>query len=142
MFYLICLLFTSLVLFAAEDPWTKVQDLKAGTEIRVYKRGISQPLVGKVDDVKDDVLHVALKSEQVALQRTEIDRIDYRPNSDKSRVTRETKTVVDDPNKKPPVLSPARGAQVPRTSTSNTLTWGSKADFEVLYRRTASTPAK
>lgn len=29
--------------FLAGDPWTKVRDLKSGTEFRIYRRNIAAP---------------------------------------------------------------------------------------------------
>ena len=65
--------------YAADDPWAKVHDLKTGTEIRLFKKGSLQPVLAKMDELKDDVLLVALKNEQVAIPRDQIDRVDARP---------------------------------------------------------------
>src|SRR3954454_7677160 len=64
---------------AAEDAWTKVGELKSGTELRVYKRGVKQPVLPKFDEANPDNLVVATKNEQVAIPKADIDRIDYRP---------------------------------------------------------------
>ena len=44
---LILLVLSATLAFAADDPWAKVKDLKTGTELRIYKKGSSQPLVVK-----------------------------------------------------------------------------------------------
>src|SRR5471030_3330076 len=84
--------FTAILTFAADDPWAKVKDLKTGTELRVYKKGASQPLLVKMDEVTDENLVVVNKKEQIAIPKDQIDRVDYRPV--KSRVTKETRTTV------------------------------------------------
>src|SRR5258705_11986848 len=98
--YLMLLLATA-VAFAADDPWAKVKDLKSGTEIRIYKRGTTAPLVGKIDEVRDDSLAVVLKNEQVSIAKDLIDRLDARPSQSGKRMVSETKTKADPPDSKP-----------------------------------------
>src|SRR5579863_6245112 len=91
------LLLAAMTAFAADDPWAKVRDLKGGTELRIYKRGIPQPVLAKSADVTDDNLIVVVKNEQVAIPKDQIDRIDYRPKPG-SRLTTETKSKPTDPD--------------------------------------------
>ena len=131
--YLMLLLATA-VAFAADDPWAKVKDLKSGTEIRIYKRGTTAPLVGKIDEVRDDSLAVVLKNEQVSIAKDLIDRLDARPSQTGKRMSSETKTKTEPPDSKPPA-GMNHGAPVPGTSSSTTVNFGSKPDFETIYRR-------
>ena len=128
-------------LFAADDPWAKVKELKSGTELRVFKKGSAQPLTVKMGDLTDENLIVINKNEQSAIARDLIDRIDYRP-SGKSRLTTETKMATKDTTGDPKAVIPApnsRGAgSGPTTSTSTGLSVGSKPDFETVYRRPAA----
>jgi hypothetical protein len=123
---------------AADDPWTKVRDLKSGTELRVYKKGSAQPVVAKMDQLTDENLIVVVKAEQVAIAREQIDRIDYRPA--KSRITAETKTKTNDPDTTP--APPGYGSRTPTTSSSTSVGIGSKPEFEEIYRRPTRAPKK
>jgi len=118
--------------FAADDPWVRVKDLKSGTELRIYKRGTAQPILAKSDDVTDDNLIVVVRNEEIAIARDVVDRIDYRPNKG-SRVTSETKSGQTDPDPVPAPLG--RESAVPGTSSSTSLSVGSKPGFELLYKR-------
>jgi hypothetical protein len=120
--------------FSAGDPWTKVKELKSGTEIRIYKRGNATPMMGKVDEVFDDRLSVVLKNEQVSVDKDSIERLDARPLQAPRKLTPETKTKMEYPDGKPPV-GMNHGAPVPGASQSTSLTFGSKPDFETIYRR-------
>ncbi len=130
----LALLFAGVAAFAADDPWTKVKELKSGTEIRIYKKGAGSPVVGKVDEVRDENLTLVLKNEQVTIDKSLIDRLDYRPVKPGSRITSETKSKVDQPDTTPP-KGMNRGAAVPGQSSSTSVSFGNKAEFELLYRR-------
>ena len=125
--------------FAADDPWTKVRDLKGGTELRIYKKGVPQPVLAKSDEVTDENLVVVVKNEQVAIPKDQIDRIDYRPSKG-ARVTSETKTKTTEPDSSP--RPPGFGSSVPETSTSTNVGIGSKPDFELIYKRPTTPPKK
>jgi len=128
------MLFGAALAFAADDPWTKVKDLKSGTEIRVYKRGAAAPLAGKVDEVFDDRIAVVLKNEQVSIDKDLIDRLDARPAQAPRKISSDSKTKTEYPDGKPPA-GMNHGAPVPGTSQSTSLSFGSKPDFENIYRR-------
>src|SRR5437773_1812896 len=119
------MLFGMVIAFAAADPWTKVKDLKSGTEIRIYKRGITAPVVGKVDEVYEDRISVVFKNEQVSIEKDMIDRLDARPPQTPRRVTSETKSKTENPDAKPPA-GMNHGAPVPGSSSSTSLSLGSK----------------
>jgi hypothetical protein len=139
----LCLTFA---LFAADDPWAKVKDVKSGTELRVWKKGTAQPLAVKMGDLTDENLIVINKNEETAIARDLIDRIDCRPTG-KSRVTTESKMATKDTTGDPKAAIPApnsRGAGAgPSSSTSTNLNVGSRPDFETIYRRpTGAAPQK
>jgi hypothetical protein len=121
----------ALLAFAADDPWAKVKELKTGAELRVFKKGAAQPLLVQMDELTDDNLVVIAKNQQTAIPRDQIERVDYRP-SGKSRVAKETTSKSDD----------AVGATRPTTTTSSNVSFGSKPDFETIYRRPTGAPPK
>jgi len=41
-------LLAAVTAFAADDPWTKVRDLKSGTELRIFKKGGMHPSLAKM----------------------------------------------------------------------------------------------
>jgi hypothetical protein len=121
-------------MLGADDPWTKVRDLKSGTEVRIFKKGGKQPLTGKIDEANAERIVVVLKNEQTAIAKEEIDRLDYRPSGSRVKPTSQTK--VEDPKAdKPPVGPP--GMARPGMSSSAGMSVGSKPDFETIYRRPA-----
>src|SRR6202158_1363193 len=90
--------FLSVAAFAADNPWNKVKELKTGTELRIFKTGAKQPILAMMDEATDDRLVIVVKKEQMAIDKDEIDRIDYRPaKSGGPRVTKETRTTVEPP---------------------------------------------
>ncbi len=122
--------------FSADDGWTKVRELKTGTELRVIKKGARQPVLAKMDEATDENLIVILKNEQLAIAKDDIDRIDYRPPKS-GRVTKETKTKTELPGDKGPALGRAYGKNGPTTTTSTGVSIGPKPDFETVYRRSS-----
>src|ERR1035437_11109666 len=134
----------ALAAFAADDPWAKVKELKTGTELRVYKTGAAQPMLVQMDELTDDNLVVIDKKQQTAIARDQIDRVDYRP-SGKSRVTKETTTKVNDGVGDPKAVIPSpqqQGNPGPTTTTSSSVSIGSRPDFETIYRRPPGGPPK
>ena len=132
-------LLTLAVACAADDPWDKVRQLKSGVELRIMKKGVAQAVMARFDEANDENLIVVVKNAQVAIPRDQIDRIDYRPQSG-TRVTKETKTSQDAPDKQ---AGPPRGpgeSSGPSSSSSSTVSIGSKSDFETVYRRPSSAP--
>ncbi len=122
----------ALLAFGADDPWAKVKELKTGAELRVFKKGAAQPLLVQMDELTDDNLVVIAKNQQTAIPRDQIERVDYRP-SGKLRVTKETTSRVDD----------GVGATTsPTTTTSSNVSFGSKPDFETIYRHPTGGPPK
>jgi hypothetical protein len=127
--------------FAAEDAWDKVSKLKSGAEVRIFKKGTPQPLLGKLDEVTDDNVVVALKNEQVAIPKDQIERIDYRSPRTGGKIMKDTKTTVSGPDANA-ASRPQEGPGTQSTSTSTNLSIRSKPDFETIYRRTSTAPRK
>lgn len=125
------------LLSAAEDAWTKVKEIKSGTELRIFKTGAKQPILAKMDEATDDRLLVAGKNEQMAIEKSEIDRIDARPPQKGPRIVKETK-VTSGVNQPGPGNEPTRvgNGAGPNQSTSSGVSIGGKPDFETVYRRT------
>ena len=133
---LLIVLMAAITALAADDPWTKVKDVKSGTEVRVFKRNNPQPVMAKMDELTADNLVVVVKNEQVAIPRDQIDRIDARPSQVKTRVTAKTESKATDPDTSP--APPGYHSRTPGTSTSTGVSVGSKPDFETVYRRLAT----
>ena len=142
MLRLACVSLAAVALFPADDPWSKVKELKGGTERRIFKKAAKQPSEAHFDELTADNLVVVVKNEQVAIAKDDIDRLDYRPAGG-SRVTRESKTSVKAPGD-PDATRPGPPSAYPgqTTSTSSGLSIGSKPDFQTIYRRTTAPPRK
>jgi hypothetical protein len=120
------------LLSAADDPWTKVKNIKSGTEVRIVRDGVRQPIIAKFDEAREESLLVVLKNEQVAIPREEIERLDARPAGGRTKLESQTKTIEPDASR-PPAGPPGAGARGGTSSSSN-LAIG-KPDFETVYRR-------
>jgi|SRR5271157_4542712 len=139
----VLLLLAAMVAFAAGDSWSKVKELKSGTEIRVLKKGSMQPVLGKIDEANDENLILVVKNEQIAIPKDRIDRLDYRPSQPGGRVVKETKTKVEDANQAGEPPAGMNHQQIgPGYSSGTSLSIQGKPDFETLYRRPAPAPKK
>ena len=139
-----------LLALGADDPWTKVREVKSGTELLIYKQGLKKAIAAKMDEATETRLMIVIGESQVAIPKAEIDRIEQRPLPKGSRVTRETKTtkgVFDSaadghadghgqPMKQGQTKPPASAS----SSTSSSVSIGGKAPFEPLYRRPLTSP--
>jgi hypothetical protein len=124
----------ALTLLAADNPWDKVKELKTGTELRILKKGSRQPVVGTMDEANDERIVVVIKNEELAIQKDDIDRIDFRPAT-KSRVNKETRVTQSDSTQTPPV-GPQGSQNGPTTSSTTSYSGAPKPDFVTIYRRT------
>ena len=119
----------ALTAFAADNPWDKVRELKTGTELRILKKGARQPILATMDEANDERLIVVIKNEQLAIQKDDIDRIDFRPAT-KSKIAKETRTTQTDSTQTTPV-----GAATSRKPSGavdlhfDQLQWGPEAGF-------------
>jgi len=130
---------TAVTVVGAEDPWTKVRELKSGTELRIFRKGAKLPVLASMDELKEDSLVVVGKNEQTGIPKDEIDRIDYRPSQSGGRLKRETKTIVEAPSTR---ATRPQDSATPSGSSSTSVTIGSKPDFETIYRRGPAVPNK
>jgi hypothetical protein len=122
---------------SANDQWAKVKALKSGAEIRVYKKGATQPILAKAGDVTDDKLIVVLKNAETAIDKNDIDRIDARPQGGK-RARAESKTTTNEPSSQPVDGVRPENYPKPGSSYSSGMSMGSKPDFETIYQRRSS----
>jgi hypothetical protein len=129
---MLLLLIAAALVFGAADEWAKVKALKTGADIRVFKKGSMQPVLGQMDELTDDNLVLLVKKTQTAIPKDQIDRIDARPVAG-SRVVKETTTKE--------TYADAKNA-APGSSTSTNVSVGSKPDFETVYRRAVGAPKK
>ena len=129
-------LLTALTLLGADNPWAKVQDLKSGAELRIYKKGTREPVAAKFDEANEERMVVVVKNQQIAIRKDDIDRVDARPVAKAARkMSVETTTKATEPDYTP---HPNSSVQTPGTSSSSNVSFGSgKGDFETVYRRTA-----
>lgn len=141
----ILILCAATVAFGADDPWAKVKALKTGAEMHVYKRGASQPLNVKMDELTDDALVVLNKNTQMAIPRDQIERIEARPSARTRTVTNtgtaEQNAATDPRSTIPGPNQPPGAVHASTTTTASGVTW-TKQDFETIYRKTAGSPPK
>ena len=129
MLRMLLLMLAAAAAFAADDPWQKVKDLKGGADLRVYRKGSTQPLLVQMGELTENNLVVIDKKAERAIPREEIERIDSRPP--KAAWTKEEKT-----------------GNTVNPDGSNSNSWssgyskGSRGDFETIYRRPAPPPKK
>ena len=135
---LLLVTFAASALFAADNSWDKVKELKSGTEIRIYRAGAPDPIEAKLDEATDEHIAFVVKKEQKSISKDAVLRLDYRPKAG-SRTT-ETKTTNTPADATPPA-GMAHGAPVPGQSSSTTLSVG-KPGYETIYRRLAHAPEK
>lgn len=125
----------------AENTWTKVKDLKSGTELRIARDGAKQPILAQMDHATDENLFIATKKEQLVIPRSEIQRLDARPQSSGSRATKTTTTKANQVgNPSPSEQRPGGALASPSSSVSTSYSLGSKPDFENVYRRSSGAP--
>lgn len=124
------LLLAALAAFGAGDDWAKVKALKTGAELRVYKKGSAQPISALLGDLTEDNLIVMVKKTETAIPRDQIDRIDARPSGG-TRATKET-------TEKDGIGADGK----PTSSVSTGYSFGSKPDFETVYRRSSAAGKK
>jgi hypothetical protein len=117
-----------------EDPWAKVRALQSGADLRIIRKDSRQPVLAVFEDINDDSLIVATKKGEIGIPKDQIERVDARPTGG-SRVTKETHTTTTDSAVGPPTQGVSPG---PTSSTSSSVLFGGKPDFETVYRATAA----
>ncbi|HWB99911.1 MAG TPA: hypothetical protein VG672_24555 [Bryobacteraceae bacterium] len=128
------------VVFGAEDAWTKVRELKRGAEVRVFKKGRMEPLLGKFDELTSDHLVLVLKNGQMSIAQSDITRVDARPGKPVSRFSKENKSSVSNPEGRDLQPAPNRGVAAPSVSSGTNVIIRSRPDFETIYSRIADPP--
>jgi hypothetical protein len=121
------LLLSAATLFAADDPWTKVKDLKSGGDVQIFRKGAPKPLEAKLDEVRDDAVVVLVKNEQKSIPKEDIDRLDYRPKG-RTR-TGELSHATSTPDGAPPAAGERPGTGI---MGGIKLT---KPSYDTVYRR-------
>ena len=123
--------FLAALLFGADNPWTKVKELRDRNELRIYRKAVREPIIATFDEANDERIVVVVKNKQMAIPREDIDRIDARPVS-----TRKMNVEKTDKRTEPDyVPRPNAGPPVPGTSSSSNVSFGGKPDFETIYQR-------
>lgn len=130
---LLLMLLSSLLIFAGDDPWAKVNDLNSGSDVRIYQYGSKQVLTGKFASLSEESVVVVIKNEERAIPRAEIFRIDARPSGLKARVRKETHTQQDVTAKDATRPRPQGSNPGPSTTTSSGVMFEGKADFQTIY---------
>jgi hypothetical protein len=139
--WLAIVLLAAVTACAADDPWTKVRDLKSGTEMRIFKKGGMHPIQAKMEQANPDSLIIVLKNEELAIPREQIDRIDYRPLKAGGRVTKETRETVETADAQ--TAAESRN-NIPSETVSSGTSYviGPLPDFQTIYRRPPPEPKK
>jgi hypothetical protein len=138
---LVIVLLAAVTAFAADDPWTKVRDLKSGTELRIFKKGGMHPILAKMEEANPDSLIIVLKTEELAIPRDQIDRIDYRPLRTGGRVTKDMREAVEPADAKTAAESP-NNIPSETVGSSTSYVFNPQPDFQTVYRRPPPEPKK
>ena len=138
---IVMLVLAAITILAADNPWSKVRELKSGSELRIYKKGASQPIIATMDEANDERLIALVKNEQLAFAKADIDRIDARPETKGGRMIKTTTSTNTELHDKVAAPGP-QGQMGPSSSTSTSFSNRPKPDFETIYRRVAAPPQK
>ncbi|HYO81974.1 MAG TPA: hypothetical protein VES20_11260 [Bryobacteraceae bacterium] len=131
---------TTFACMAAEEPWTKVEKLQSGQELRVTTTGAAKPLEARFAELTGDRVVVVEKDTQRAIPRDQIERIDARPAKAKARIKSETKV---EQGQLGTGLTPGdRNTSRPAQNTSSGFSIEGKAGFENVYQRRSVRPAQ
>ncbi|HWQ52155.1 MAG TPA: hypothetical protein VN442_00630 [Bryobacteraceae bacterium] len=122
---------TAAAAWGGADPWAKVQELKRGTEVRIYQTGQKRPITGKFDALSPESLIVVLKNEQLAIPRGKIERIDRRSSGSDVR----TETMRHVGTRESVSTGRDRGTTLPPQSTSTGVRITPRPGFETVYQR-------
>jgi hypothetical protein len=126
-------------LFGADDPWTKVKELKSGTEIKITRVGAKEVWVGKMDEANDERVLLVLKNSQMAIDRADVMTLEARPGTGR-RVTKESTVKQTDASAelaKPKVPVPGSKPTPQLDSYSSGVGFSSKPGFELIYRKSS-----
>jgi uncharacterized sporulation protein YeaH/YhbH (DUF444 family) len=136
MFRIVTAFLVAALLLAADNPWAKVKELQNRSELRIYKKGVREPITAVFDEANDDRIIVVVKDKQMAIPKEDIDRIDARAGA-----ARKVNVEKTDKRTEPDyVPRPNSGPPVPGTSSSSNVSFGGKPDFQTIYRRAEGIP--
>jgi len=121
MWRIVCGLWLCCALVWGADEWQKVKDLKTGSDLRIYKKGAVKRIEAKSGSVTESSVVVVMKNEEVAIQKADIVRVDFRPPATKPTKS-ETRTKGVD----------ASGN--PTDSLSGGLSWG-RDGWQTVFKR-------
>lgn len=113
---------------AAGDSWDKVQQLKGGAALRIYKVNAQAPLTATLDRAGEQSLIVFTRNGQLSIPKEEIDRLDWRPAQRVDRTARVNRKVA-------PKGAEVTSNTMPGATTTVGVKLGKKAPFETIYRR-------
>ncbi len=135
----VLILFSVAALFGADNPWVKVKALPNRSELRIYQKGVRDPIVATLADSTDESIVVVAKNKQMTIAREDIDRLDARPVEAKKKPEVTTTEKTTDPDYTP--HPPSSGTQVPAMSSSSSVSFGgNKPDFKTVYTRPPAAP--
>ncbi len=120
-------------LFAADDPWAKVTALPNRSELRIYQKGVRNPITATLADATEERIVVVVKNKQTTIAKDDVERIDARPMEAKKKPETTTTQTTTDPD-----IVPHLGAGPPmaQTSTSSGMSFGgNKPDFKTVYTK-------
>jgi hypothetical protein len=126
---------SSLLLFAADDAWKRVRDLRSGAEVKVLKVGVKNPITAKFDEANDERMVIVVKNEQTSIAKDDVLKVEARKQE--PSVRREQKTTNTDPNaqlSQPRVPNPGQRATPALQESSSGVTF-SKPGFELIYEK-------
>jgi len=125
----------ALAAFGAEDSWTKVKQLKSGTEVRIFKAGDKAGFIAKFDEADDERAVVIVKNEQKAIEKDEVERLEARTLKG-GGLAKSSSTKQNDPAAEVGRPKLRGSAPVPGLSSSrSSLSFEGKPAFELVYRR-------
>ncbi|MCU0227445.1 MAG: hypothetical protein MUF01_07375 [Bryobacterales bacterium] len=122
---------------SGQENWQAVRELPSGTEIRLLQEGQVKPLLAVLEEATDEVLRVAVKKQQLSIDRAEVRRIEARRKGAKPTTRTETIPSTDGKgpvpgSEIPGPIPPGRG---PSGSIATTVAFGGKGKFETVYTK-------
>jgi len=127
------LLLAAMAALAAEDSWVQVQELKSGTDLRIYRVNVKEPLLAKFDQASDESLIVIIKNGQVSIPKEQIDRLECR-RAPPNRLVKETRTDRKIARKGAEISNNTIPGATTSVKTRLDIPW--KSAFETIYNRT------
>lgn len=134
---IVTVFFAAALLWGADDPWAKVKDLKDRSELRVFRKGVHDPVTATLYEANDERIVVVVKNKQMAIPKEDVDRLDARPSDGQRKMDVQKTDKKTEPDYVP---RPNAGPPIPGTSSSSNVSFGGKPNFETIYRRPEGAP--